>query len=312
MEQTSTALATRNQMNEIANVDPTTAWLYVGGKRLAINNDTRNGFVVKAGGEAVEEISELHAQITNATSLHSHRQPGEKDKDKPRHADAVEWCESNDNKQTSTNGYQCAECPAMADCKWKIELTMQLADREDEYKLTIPTASAMRFKQAVQKLAQVYHRHFTQALWRMWVTVERSNGNAFPVVNYEVFDLEGNELPLDAKPTNGNGHSALTQAPTPAAPTITKTLQPRQPAKSLAVAKDFMANWRTWCIDLASEEPYFNDKNAPAGVINPDAHHIRGTIAKLGFSEIYAGNAGEIRFMLLEYARNAREEQTAK
>lgn len=295
MDTQSTALATREQLNEIAQHDPATAWLYTGGgKRLSINNDTRNGFIVKTGGETVEELSELRALIGSVTSLNSHRQPGEKDKDKPRHAESVEWCESRDNKHTSVNGTACDGCPANSECKWKIELEMLLADREEQYLLTIPTASAMRFKQAAQKLAQIHKRHYSQVLWRMWVTVEKSNGNSYPVVNYQVFDLDsGAELSLAGTP-NATAKPALPpSAPVPAKPAAT----------ALTIERGFdMDGFRA---SVILDSPHYADaKGAP----NP--YHITRTITKLGFSTLGKENANEVLFALKEYA--AEQERQAK
>ena len=206
-----TALATREQLNEIANYDPTSSFLYEGGGlRVSIDNEKRNGFVVKQGGEVAEELTELKVLVLSASPLNSHRQPGEKEKGKPRHADDVEWCESRDGKKNSVNGTPCNSCPASADCKWKIELSLAIPDREEEFMLTLPTASSMRFKQAVQKLGKLHARHFSQVVWHMWVTVEKSDGNVYPVVNYRIFDPQsGTEFDLNTKPQS---------APKPIAP----------------------------------------------------------------------------------------------
>lgn len=295
MDTQSTALATREQLNEIAQHDPATAWLYTGGKRLSINNDTRNGFVIKSGGSAVEELSELRALIGSLVPLNSHKQPGDRpqDKGKPRHADNTEWCESRDGKHTSTNGISCEGCPAYGECKWKIELEMILADREEQYLLTIPTASAIRFKQAAQKLAQIHKRHFSQALWRMWVTVEKSNGNSFPVVNYQVFDLDsGEELSLDGT-LNGPAKPAL---PSPAKPAT-----PEVPVKTLNVAKGFdLDGFRS---TLILDCPHYADAQG-----RPNPYHIVKAILKLGFDHLDQGNANEVLWALKEHAAQTQAE----
>lgn len=179
----------QNDLAVIAQTDPTTAWLYAGGNRISIDNERRDGFVVKGSDE---KLTEIRAIITTATQLYSHRQPDEK-RDAPRHADAVEWCESRDNKRTNSQGKPCGDCAAFAECKWKIELSLLIADREGEYLMTIPTASSMRFKAAVADLAKQHKRHFSQVVWRMWVTVEKSGGNVFPVVNFKPLDPENGE-----------------------------------------------------------------------------------------------------------------------
>lgn len=214
METQSTALATREELNQIAAVDPSTAWLYSGGNRISINNDTRNGFILK-GSE--EQVSELRCVIKGIAPLHSHRQPNDKQRadGKPVHAEKVEWCESRNGKETSVGGTECGTCPANSNCAWKIELDLVLSGRDGSFLLTIPTVSSMRFKDAAQKVAKVHRLHFSQVAWRLWVAVEKSNGNSFPVVNFEAHDMQTGE-------TLGDGPAKATA---PANTAITNAVQ---------------------------------------------------------------------------------------
>jgi hypothetical protein len=189
---------TKQNIGAIANIDPTTAWLYAPSNRISIDNDNRNGFIVK--GETDEKIAQLAAKITNVKPMNSHKQPNEKEKAKgaPTHNALSDWCESADGKLTTTRGAPCAGCPAFNACNWKMELTMNIAGREGDFLMTIPTVSSMRFKEAAQKVAKSFGLHFSQAIWLMTVKVEKSDDNKYPVVVFEPRDLNGD--PLTGRP----------------------------------------------------------------------------------------------------------------
>jgi hypothetical protein len=175
---------------DLAQLDPATAWIYAPNNRIGIDNESRNGFVVKG---TDEKISELSVIVRGIKPLHSHKQPDEKRKNDARHIAPVEWCESFDNRITNSQGEKCATCPAFSDCKWKFELTVNVADREGDYLLTIPTVSSLRFQNTVKTLAKNHRLHFTQAVFKMTVHVEKSNNNAYPVIDFAVYDMESGE-----------------------------------------------------------------------------------------------------------------------
>lgn len=179
-----TGLATYNELKNIAQIDPDTAWLYSGGNRVSVDNEHRDGFIFK---ESSEKVTELSAMVLAIKSLHSHRQPNEAEKRKgaPSHALNADWCESFTNRSDA----KCTDCAAYDACAWKMELTLSIPDREGDFLITIPTVSSMRFREACKDLAKKQKRHFSKVIWKMTVHVEKSNGNNYPVLDFAPFDL---------------------------------------------------------------------------------------------------------------------------
>lgn len=292
METQSTALATREELNGIANVDPSTAWLYSGGNRISINNETRNGFILKG---AEEQLAELRCVIQSASQLHSHRQPNDKQRQngKPAHVASVEWCESKDGKQTGSNGSDCAPCPARDECMWKIEVELLLNGRDGTFLLTLPTVSSMRFKDACNKLARAHRLHFSQVAWRLTVATEKSNGNTFPVVSFEAHDMQTGET--------------LGDAPAKQSPRIEPSTQKQDAPKVKRVLKaapgfdtvGFKAN-------VAKQIPYYQDKHG-----KPDDFHIIGALTKMEIFTLGPENEDEAFAMLQAYATKQADEQAA-
>ena len=183
MDSTNT-LATYSEIKNIAQIDPDTAWLYSGGNRVSVDNEHRDGFIFK---ESSEKVTSLSAMVLGIKSLHSHRQPNEAEKRKgaPSHALSADWCESFTNRADA----KCTDCAAYDACAWKMELTLSIPDREGDFLITIPTVSSMRFREACKELAKKSKRHYSKVIWKMTVHVEKSNGNNYPVLNFEPFDL---------------------------------------------------------------------------------------------------------------------------
>lgn len=257
--------------NDIANVQPETAWLYSGGgMRLSIDNKHRDGFVINSTEETVKD---LVAQIVTVTSLHSHRQPDEK-RGGAKHAEANEWCESKTNKMDE----KCNGCPAFDECKWKIELELSVVERDGVYLLTIPTVSAMRFKDAVSKLGRIHKKHFTQVVWRMTVEVEQKDGNTFPVIKFEPFDVE------DGSPFDLTGGT------------------PKASPKSSVSINVKGQQWVAFCAGVAAEESYYATKDGLA-----DTFHIVGALSKLGIKEVNAADFDSLKAQLKDYAKASKE-----
>ena len=177
-----------------------TDWLYKTTRRLSIDNKTRRGFVDKSTDQILESI---FVQITNASPLNSHRQPQDED-GKARHMDSVEWCESRNGKRTSTRNFDCRQCPAQNECSWKIELTLVMQDaggEPQEYMLTLPTASSVRFRQTAQSLNKRTGKRVEDVLWVGTVTVEENKERrlVYPVANLAPANDDGTIIDLESQ-----------------------------------------------------------------------------------------------------------------
>jgi hypothetical protein len=237
----------RTGIAEVASQVPSMAFLYKSaGKRFSLDNATRSGF---KSGDTEGVIPELRGLITDAAELHSHQQGKGGDKKNPLlHKSEREWCESWDGNRTSVDGFACAECAAKAYCatQYKIQLTFQLVDDEEEYLLTVPTVSAIRLRLAAQKLAATTGKHLSQVMTVMTVHSEKSKaGNDFPAVEYAFFDLQtGAALALNGNPQpkpQPTAQHAMAPKPIPAAP-ITYSGDTRADAK--AIVEAVRARWR--------------------------------------------------------------------
>jgi hypothetical protein len=189
-------------------------WLYKTTRRLSIDNKTRRGFVDKASDSILEQII---VQITSATPLNSHRNPNEGEPG-ARHEDSVEWCESRNGKHTSTRGYDCRQCPATANCSWKIELTVVMKDQNgepQEYLLTLPTASSVRFRHTAQALNKRTGKHIEDVLWRGTVTVEENKERrlVYPVANFAPMLPDGTLIDLNKTNTTAPYPAPASQQP---------------------------------------------------------------------------------------------------
>lgn len=185
-----TALATVPAQALDAQKDYALDWLYQTSSRISIDDKTRRGFIVKDTDRLIER---LECGILGARSYHVHKNS---DRYPEKHTDTQEWCESDNGKQTSTRGQDCARCPAFTACKWKIELqihTMDETQEISEYLLSLPTVSAIRFKNAVGKLKRAGYK-IEQVPWVLTLSVEENkNKELFPVVNFHVF-VEGQDV----------------------------------------------------------------------------------------------------------------------
>ena len=190
--------------------------------RLALNNETRQGIVDKATGETLPDV---WLQLVKSEQLYSHMNPADGEAG-PRHESSKSWCESRNKKQTSAEGYSCVQCAARDACGWKIELTVirETDAGPVEYLFTLPTASAVRFRQTLKTLTARHNAHPTQVLWSVTAQPysDKEKRRVYPVAIWRAFELESKtEYDLSEQ-------AAVPRSPTPA-PANTRSAAPALP-----------------------------------------------------------------------------------
>ena len=221
------AMVPQNQVRDIAfpeNQNPN-AWLYTSSaRRISIDNETRQGFINRANGAL---FTEIYCQLMIAEPLYSHKNPNPnnpQEAHKAMHEAPTEWCETRNNHQTSTMGYPCARCPAMADCKngWKIELKMVFDDGEgpNEYLLTIPKASATRFRHTATALWNTHKLGIEQVVWLARVEIDRNTttNQVYPVATFTPLTPDMQPIELNVQRPQPTQRAAV--APQRATPQI--------------------------------------------------------------------------------------------
>lgn len=217
-------------------VDPY-GWLYDVQPRIGLSTD--KAFIhIKSSDTLVKQFT---AVVQDVHRFHSHRQPNplaKNDAGKPEHASPNDWCESDNNKQTSRDGYDCHSCPAISACSFKLAVTVNSPELGEAHILTMPTVSAIRFSDAMRQLYKQYKYRFDDPAvgWLFYhITFDdRQQGMTYPIIMAMPIDAEGNEIKLDEKqakpqaPALPRANGARPAAPVP--PSMVQTeLQKKWP-----------------------------------------------------------------------------------
>ena len=201
------------------------SWLYTQKYYLAIDDGTRAGFIRKDTGELLNEI---FVRLSSPTPYEAHRQPI--DPSKPKHAADVLWCESYDGKQTNRLGLPCAGCPAYTDCKTKISLVVSFPENPNQYTLSLPHASAMRFMQYAQKLFALYRLKIEDVVWKGTVAPDK-NANKESYARATLIPLRADGAPYNLEkfeqPSSDSTAITTTTQPQPAQPSPVPATQNR-------------------------------------------------------------------------------------